>query len=261
MRKYFLFILILLFIASCRILKRSACSNPILEDTIYYKEEMTIVTDSIYTYEYDIREEISSDINTEARVGQDEFITETLEGRAGSRYSTNTEIITEIRYIISNNFFTADELLSGKIAYYIPDSIIQNQVFRTYMVLSLPNRKLKVEFSGYDNPYEDIDTSDVVVDDIKLGNTMNAKLLDPTNSFNITSIGDETKIQNYVPVYHGVQMEEGVFLGPNSLTTNDMVPRARTEQGDIQGQSDWQVSPIHISKDASIGAGAVIRQV
>ena len=73
------------------------------------------------------------------------------------------------------------------------------------------------------------------------------------------TIGDETKIQNYVPVYHGVEMEEGVFLGPNSLTTNDMVPRARTEEGDIQGESDWKVSPIHISKDASIGAGAVIR--
>jgi acetyltransferase-like isoleucine patch superfamily enzyme len=73
------------------------------------------------------------------------------------------------------------------------------------------------------------------------------------------TIGDETKIQNYVPVYHGVEMEEGVFLGPNSLTTNDMVPRARTEGGSVQRESDWQVSPIHISKDVSIGAGAVIR--
>ncbi len=72
-------------------------------------------------------------------------------------------------------------------------------------------------------------------------------------------IGDETKIQNYVPVYHGVQMEEGVFLGPNSLTTNDMIPRARTEGGEIKGAQDWQVSSIHIGKDASIGAGAVLR--
>jgi acetyltransferase-like isoleucine patch superfamily enzyme len=73
------------------------------------------------------------------------------------------------------------------------------------------------------------------------------------------TIEDETKIQNYVPVYHGVELEEGVFLGPNSLTTNDMVPRARTEGGEIQGESDWKVTPTHISKDASIGAGAVIR--
>ena len=72
-------------------------------------------------------------------------------------------------------------------------------------------------------------------------------------------IGDGTKIQNYVPVYHGVQLEEGVFLGPNSLTTNDMVPRARTEDGVLKGGSDWEVSGIHIGKDASIGAGAVLR--
>jgi acetyltransferase-like isoleucine patch superfamily enzyme len=73
------------------------------------------------------------------------------------------------------------------------------------------------------------------------------------------TIGNETKIQNYVPVYHGVELEDGIFLGPNSLTTNDMIPRARTETGDIQGESDWKVTSTHISKDVSIGAGAVIR--
>jgi acetyltransferase-like isoleucine patch superfamily enzyme len=60
-------------------------------------------------------------------------------------------------------------------------------------------------------------------------------------------------------VYHGVKLEDGVFLGPNSLTTNDMVPRARTQEGEVQGESDWKVTPTHISKDVSIGAGAVIR--
>jgi len=72
-------------------------------------------------------------------------------------------------------------------------------------------------------------------------------------------IGDETKIQNYVPVYHGVEIEEGVFLGPNALTTNDMIPRSRTEEGEVKGGTDWEVSAIHICKDASIGAGAVLR--
>ncbi|MDY0097350.1 MAG: acyltransferase [Candidatus Dojkabacteria bacterium] len=72
-------------------------------------------------------------------------------------------------------------------------------------------------------------------------------------------IGDDTKIQNYVPVYHGVEMEDGVFLGPNCLTTNDMIPRARTEDGEIKGRTDWQVTAIHIGKDASIGAGSVLR--
>jgi UDP-2-acetamido-3-amino-2,3-dideoxy-glucuronate N-acetyltransferase len=71
-------------------------------------------------------------------------------------------------------------------------------------------------------------------------------------------IGDDTKIQNYVPVYHGVEMEEGVFLGPNCITTNDMIPRARTEEGELKSNEDWQVSAIHIGKDASIGAGAIL---
>lgn len=73
------------------------------------------------------------------------------------------------------------------------------------------------------------------------------------------TIGDQTKIQNYVPVYHGVQMENGIFLGPNSLTTNDLFPRARSEEGDLKATSDWVVSAIHIGKDVSIGAGAVLR--
>ncbi len=72
-------------------------------------------------------------------------------------------------------------------------------------------------------------------------------------------VGNDTKIQNYVPVYHGVEMEEGVFFGPNSLTTNDMIPRARSEEGEIKKAEDWVVSSIHIGKDASIGAGAVLR--
>lgn len=73
------------------------------------------------------------------------------------------------------------------------------------------------------------------------------------------TIGNETKIQNYVPVYHGVELEDGVFLGPNSLTTNDMVPKARKSEGEIQDESDWKVTPTYISKDVSIGAGAVLR--
>jgi len=72
-------------------------------------------------------------------------------------------------------------------------------------------------------------------------------------------IGDETKIQNYVPVYDGVKLEEGVFLGPNSLTTNDLLPRARSSEGEIKASSDWERTPIHIGKDASIGAGAVLK--
>lgn len=38
-----------------------------------------------------------------------------------------------------------------------------------------------------------------------------------------------------------------------------MIPRARTDDGQLQSDADWQVSAIFIGKDASIGAGAVLR--
>lgn len=72
-------------------------------------------------------------------------------------------------------------------------------------------------------------------------------------------IGNETKIQNYVPVYHGVISEDGVFFGPNCITTNDMNPRSRNLEGGVKGEEDWEVSAISIGKDASIGAGAILR--
>ena len=36
----------------------------------------------------------------------------------------------------------------------------------------------------------------------------------------------ECKIQNPVPIYDGVTIENQVFMGPNSSFTNDKVPRA-----------------------------------
>jgi hypothetical protein len=109
-----------------------------------------------------------------------------------------TVIETEKTYVVSNNFYTADELLDGKIGYFIPDSMIQNKTYRIYMTLSVPDKKIKIKISKqYISPYQKIDTSKILVDDIKLGNTMNATLVDPTKSFNISSIGDETKILSF----------------------------------------------------------------
>ena len=46
-------------------------------------------------------------------------------------------------------------------------------------------------------------------------------------------IGSNVKIQNYVSVFHGVTLEDGVFVGPHVCFTNDMRPRAITEQLDL----------------------------
>lgn len=64
-------------------------------------------------------------------------------------------------------------------------------------------------------------------------------------------IGDRVKIQNNVNVYHGVIVEDDVFLGPSMTFTNDMFPRAFSE--------NWKVTETLVKKGSSIGANATIR--
>lgn len=71
-------------------------------------------------------------------------------------------------------------------------------------------------------------------------------------------IGDRVKIQNAALVYHGVSVEDGVFIGPNAILTNDRFPRAITATGELARADDWVVSPIVLRHGCSIGAGAVI---
>ena len=72
------------------------------------------------------------------------------------------------------------------------------------------------------------------------------------------TIGDRVKIQNAALVYHGVTVEDGVFIGPNAILTNDRFPRAITATGALARADDWTVSPILLRTGASIGAGAVV---
>jgi acetyltransferase-like isoleucine patch superfamily enzyme len=66
------------------------------------------------------------------------------------------------------------------------------------------------------------------------------------------------KIQNAALIYHGVTVEDGVFIGPNAILTNDRFPRSITAGGDLARDDDWVVSPIRLRTGASIGAGAVV---
>jgi acetyltransferase-like isoleucine patch superfamily enzyme len=72
------------------------------------------------------------------------------------------------------------------------------------------------------------------------------------------SIGANSKLQNGVYVYHGATVEDGVFLGPGVILTNDKLPRAINPDGSLKSDADWQVSPICIKRGASIGAGSVV---
>lgn len=71
-------------------------------------------------------------------------------------------------------------------------------------------------------------------------------------------VGDNVKIQNGAMLYHGLTVEDGVFIGPQACMTNDEFPRAITPEGELKGNDDWTVGPIVIRSGASIGACSVI---
>jgi len=71
-------------------------------------------------------------------------------------------------------------------------------------------------------------------------------------------IGDRVKIQNNASLYHGVTVEDGVFIGPHVCLANDRLPRAVNPDGSRKSDADWEVGPIRIRAGAALGAGSVI---
>lgn len=71
-------------------------------------------------------------------------------------------------------------------------------------------------------------------------------------------VGARCKIQNGVYLYHGVIVEDGVFLGPRATTTNDREPRAIFPDGKLRSAQDFVVTPTRICEGASLGAGAIL---
>ncbi len=71
-------------------------------------------------------------------------------------------------------------------------------------------------------------------------------------------IGDRVKIQNYVSVFHGVTIEDGVFVGPHVCFTNDMFPRAVNADMSLKAADDWVLSETLIKAGSALGANSTI---
>jgi len=71
-------------------------------------------------------------------------------------------------------------------------------------------------------------------------------------------IGDNVKIQNNASLYHGLELEDGVFVGPHVIFTNDRIPRAINPDGSLKSADDWTVGRTRVCYGAAIGAGSVI---
>ncbi len=70
-------------------------------------------------------------------------------------------------------------------------------------------------------------------------------------------IGDNCKIQNYALVYEPAHLEDGVFVGPAAVLTNDTFPRAVNPDGTPKSAHDWEAVGVTLKQGCSIGARAV----
>jgi UDP-2-acetamido-3-amino-2,3-dideoxy-glucuronate N-acetyltransferase len=71
-------------------------------------------------------------------------------------------------------------------------------------------------------------------------------------------VGARCKIQSHTFICDGVRIEDGVFVGHGVVFVNDKSPRATTEDGALQGPSDWEMLPVRVGEGATIGSGAVV---
>lgn len=70
-------------------------------------------------------------------------------------------------------------------------------------------------------------------------------------------IGARCKIQNYALVYEPAVLEDGVFIGPAVVLTNDTYPRAVNPDGSLKSAHDWQPVGVVVREGAAIGARSV----
>ena len=71
-------------------------------------------------------------------------------------------------------------------------------------------------------------------------------------------IGRLCKISSHTFICDGVAIDDGVFVGHGVMFTNDRFPRALTEDGQLQTDSDWELIPTRVGRGASIGSHATI---
>ena len=70
-------------------------------------------------------------------------------------------------------------------------------------------------------------------------------------------MGDNCKLQNYALVYEPAVLEDGVFVGPAAVFTNDHYPRSVAPDGTLKRRDDWEAVGVTCKEGSSIGARAV----
>jgi len=70
-------------------------------------------------------------------------------------------------------------------------------------------------------------------------------------------VGNNVKIQNVALVYEPAVLEDGVFVGPSVVLTNDHYPRAINPDGTAKSAADWHPVGVTVRSGASLGARSV----
>lgn len=71
-------------------------------------------------------------------------------------------------------------------------------------------------------------------------------------------LGANCKVQNYSCVFHGTTLEDGVFVGPEVVFTNDRYPRAINPDGTLKLADDWEVGQTLVKYGAAVGSRSVV---
>lgn len=71
-------------------------------------------------------------------------------------------------------------------------------------------------------------------------------------------IGQRCKISSHTFVCEGVRIEDEVFIGHGVMFTNDLYPRATSDNGLLQSEADWTVIETLVKRRAAIGSNATI---
>lgn len=71
-------------------------------------------------------------------------------------------------------------------------------------------------------------------------------------------VGDNCKVQNDALLYAPAVIEDGVFIGPAVVFTNDTFPRAINPDGTLKVASDWEAKGVTVRTGAAVGARSVV---
>jgi len=71
-------------------------------------------------------------------------------------------------------------------------------------------------------------------------------------------IGKNCKISSHTFICEGVHIKDNCFIGHSVVFINDKVPKATSDDGELQTEEDWVCIPTYIEKGVSIGSNATI---